>query len=328
MVMAAPLVEALAQAGHRVEVLAPAATRPVVSRMPGVAAGHLARFPHGGLQLVERWRIARGLARLRFDAAIVLPNTLKSALAPWLAGIPVRIGYVGEGRYGLLNRTLRAATAGTELQTERYLQLAQALLGYVPASHRPSLRVTAPQRQQALRALGLEVGVPVLGLCPGAEFGPAKRWPPAHFAAVADAWHRHGGRTWLFGGPADRVAAAAILAELSPAAGESVVDLCGRTSLGQAIDLLSACTQVVCNDSGLMHVAAALDVPLVAVFGSTSIARTPPASARATALSLALDCAPCFERTCPLGHTRCLTALEPQRVLDALNWPLRPVGGD
>jgi heptosyltransferase-2 len=155
----------------------------------------------------------------------------------------------------------------------------------------------------------------VLALAPGAEYGPAKRWPARHFAEIARAHAARGYRVWLVGSAKD----AAITAEVASLAGVALADLAGRTSLDEAIDLLSLAARVVSNDSGLMHVAAALDRPLAAVFGSSSPAYTPPLSPRARVISLNLDCSPCFQRECPLGHTNCLQKLDPAQVLAALD---------
>jgi heptosyltransferase-2 len=324
LLMAGPLLRALGEVGgHRVTVLAPPATRPLVSRLPGVTAGRLAPLAHGRLQLRTRLRLAAGLRRERFDAAVVLPNTFKAALPPFLARIPLRAGYLGEQRRGLLNRVLPLDPERTPRLVDRYLRLAgtvdPALAGADADALRPRLIVDPRGRDRALDRLAPERDGPVLALAPGAEFGPAKRWPPRHFAAVARAQLDRGGSVWLLGGRGDRPAAAAILAELPQALRSRCTDLTGRTGLTEAVDLLSLCDRAVTNDSGLMHVAAAVGVPLVAVFGSTSPAYTPPATDRAVVERLGLACSPCFERTCPLGHTDCLEQLGPERVLAALD---------
>jgi heptosyltransferase-2 len=161
----------------------------------------------------------------------------------------------------------------------------------------------------------LDASVPVTVLAPGAEYGPAKRWPARHFAEVARTLAARGSRVWLLGSTKDQP----VTAEVQRLSGGVCEDLAGRTSLDEAIDLMSVAVRVITNDSGLMHVAAALDRPLAAVFGSSSPAFTPPLSARARVVSLRLSCSPCFARTCPLGHTNCLETLPPADVLAAVD---------
>jgi heptosyltransferase-2 len=269
-------------------------------------------FGHGDLRLLERRRFARGLAG--YSHAVVLPNSFKSALIPWHAGIARRTGWRGEMRLGLLDDLRTLDEEALPLIVERYAALAQprgeALRRPLP---RPALRVDAAARDAAIARYALDASRPILALAPGAEYGPAKRWPARHFAALATAAAALGESTWIFGSARDTPIAREIQA-LAPAA----VDLTGRTSLEEAIDLLSLARRVVSNDSGLMHVAAALDRPMAAVFGSSSPAFTPPLSARAAVVSLNLSCSPCFARSCPLGHTNCLETLPPAEVEAAL----------
>ena len=167
-------------------------------------------------------------------------------------------------------------------------------------------------RVDALRGeLGLDAS-PATVLCPGAEFGPAKRWPAAHYAAVARHELSSGRQVWLLGSAGDAQACGEIAG-----AAPGVVNLAGRTSLLDAVDLIAQAGRVVCNDSGLMHVACAVGVPVVAVFGSTSPSFTPPLGPTARVVRNDLPCSPCFERECPLGHLRCLTELEPRQVIEA-----------
>ena len=291
-----------------IDVLAPPWVLPVYRRMPQVDRAIANPFGHGDLRLGERRRFAKSLDR--YSRAVVLPNTLKSALIPWHAGVPVRTGWRGEGRYVLLNDLRRLDEEALPLIVERYAALAQpageALRRPLPE---PRLRVDEAARSATVAKYALDATRPVLALAPGAEYGPAKRWPPRHFAAVANAAIARGEAAWIFGSAKDTPVAREILA-LAPGA----LDLTGRTSLDEAIDLLSLAARVVSNDSGLMHVAAALDRPMAAVFGSSSPAFTPPLSAKARVVSLGLSCSPCFARTCPLGHTNCLETLEPAEV--------------
>ena len=296
-----------------IDVLAPPWALPVYRRMPEVAGTHALAFGHGDLELGDRRRFAKTLPR--YDRAVVLPNTFKSALIPWHAGIPVRTGYRGEMRYGLINDMRRLDEAALPLIVERYAALAQpageALRRPLPE---PRLLVDESARRATLARFALVMSKPVAAFAPGAEYGPAKRWPARHFASLAASLALRGYQVWLMGSPKD----AEVTAEIQRLSGNACIDFAGRTSLDEAIDLMSFAAHVVTNDSGLMHIAAALDRPTTALFGSSSPAFTPPLSARARVIYLKLSCSPCFKRDCPLGHTNCLVTLEPTRVLATL----------
>jgi heptosyltransferase-2 len=284
--------------------------------MPEVDGALVQPVGRGRLGLGARRRLGLGL-RGRYGWAVVLPNSVKSALVPAWARIPRRTGYVGEFRYGLLTDARRLDTARLPRTVDRFVALAGPRDAPPPTIVPPRLHVTPEAAAGALDAVGLaRPQGPLLAVCPGAEYGPAKRWPANHFAALARRRLAQGWAVWLFGSPAD----AAVTAEVAAAA-PGAVDLAGRTGLNQAVALLSLADAVVTNDSGLMHVAAALDRTVVALFGSSSPAMTPPLSDRATVLSLALPCSPCYQRTCPLGHLNCLRGLEPERVERALEPP-------
>ena len=296
-----------------IDVLAPGWVLPVYRRMPEVAASLELPFGHGDLKLGERRRFARSLPR--YDRAVVLPNSFKSALIPWHAGIAARTGYRGEMRYGLLNDMRSLDEKDLPLIVERYAALAQpageALARPVP---QPRLAIDEASRHATARKCGVDLAKPVAVFAPGAEYGPAKRWPARHFADLAKTLASRGFQVWLLGSNKD----SAVTAQIQRLSGEACIDFAGRTSLDEAIDLMSFAAHVVTNDSGLMHVAAALDRPTAAIFGSSSPAFTPPLSARARVITLKLECSPCFRRECPLGHTNCLVTLEPALVLEAI----------
>jgi heptosyltransferase-2 len=313
MVMIEPLL-ALLKERHpapAIDVLAPAWSRPLLERMPAVRRAIDLPIGHGALALTERWRIGRML-RGRYSEAIVLPGSWKSALIPFFAGIRRRTGFVRELRFGLLNDIRRLDKRALPMTVQRFWALGNESGTPPPARLIPRLHSDPAAVAATRAALGMTGQAPVLVLCPGAEYGPAKRWPTAHFAAVACHHLARGWQVWLLGSAKDAPVTAAIAAQAPGAA-----DLAGRTDLGQACDLIAAADLVISNDSGLMHVAAAFDRPLVAVYGSSDPGFTPPLSPRARVLTLNLPCSPCFKRECPLGHLNCLNDLPPARVLDA-----------
>ncbi|MBA1201655.1 lipopolysaccharide heptosyltransferase II [Pseudomonas capeferrum] len=326
MVMAQTLFQCLKQRHPAcvIDVLAPEWSRPILERMPEVRQALSFPLGHGVLDLASRRRIGRSLAG-QYDQAILLPNSLKSTLVPFFAGIPRRTGWRGEMRYVLLNDVRTLDKARYPLMIERFMALAYEPGAELPTPYpRPSLRIEAESRDAALAKFGLALDRPVLALCPGAEFGEAKRWPAEHYAQVAETKIREGWQVWLFGSKNDHPGGETIRERLIPGLREEATNLSGETSLAEAIDLLSCADAVVSNDSGLMHVAAALNRPLVAVYGSTSPGFTPPLADQVEIVRLGIECSPCFDRTCRFGHYNCLRLLEPAAVnaaLQRLNGP-------
>lgn len=286
----------------RIDVLAPAWVAPVVRRMPEVAGVIETPFAHGRLALRERWRLARTLKALGYDQAIVLTNTWKSALLPFFADIPIRSGYVGESRYGLLNLLYRRRP-GREPMALHYARLAEKPGAEIALPlPEPRLAVDAQSARATRERFGIAGDYAVL--CPGAEYGPAKRWP--YFAELSQ-----------------RLALPAVVLgsaqERELGAGVKGRNLAGETTLDEAIELLAGAALVVSNDSGLMHIAAALGRPQVALYGSSSPQHTPPLSAHARVLWLGIECSPCYARVCPLGHFRCMRELSAAQVLEAVH---------
>ena len=301
----------------QLHVLAPAWTRPLLERMPEVARAIDMPLGHGRVGLGARWRLGRALRAEGYAEAIVLPNSFKSALVPLFARIPRRSGWRGEARCWILNDCRVLDKARYPLMVQRFAALALPPGAPLPDRLPYPALATRPDIE-ALRTRFALAASPALALCPGAEFGPSQQWPPGHYAALAARAVADGRDVWLFGSANDRPAAAAILAALAPAQRQRCRDFTGRTTLAEAIDLLSLAQAVVSNDSGLMHVAAALGRPLVVVYGSSSPGFTPPLATRVRTLALGLDCSPCFARRCPLGHHRCMRELGPERVWRAL----------
>ena len=317
--MAQPLLARLRERlpAARIDAVAPAWVAPVLRRMSEIEEVVVAPFEHGEMHLRRRWKFGRAMRARRYDQAIVLPNSWKSALVPFFADIPVRCGYVGESRYGLLNLLYRAPQNGARApMAEHYARLAEPPRATLKLPlPEPRLAVDAAQALAAAQRFGF-APPPALNavFCPGAEYGPAKRWPAEHFARLAAALATLGVRVWLLGSGGDR----GVCDEVSAASGGAATSLAGRTTLDEAVELIAASDFVVTNDSGLMHVAAALGRPQVALFGSSSPEHTPPRSARARVARIDIECSPCYARECPLGHFRCMRELGVGRVLSGL----------
>lgn len=317
MVMTQSLLIALRRRDPDVEidVLAPAWSLPVIARMPEVRRGIELPAGHGELGWGKRRRLGRELREAGYDQAIVLPRSAKAALTPWFAHIPVRTGYRGELRYGLINDRRPLDKAVLTQTVQRFVALGlPADAPQPPEVPHPRLTVDAERQAVLRREHGLGANEALVGLMPGAEYGPAKQWPAVYFGRLAERLADAGLRPVIFGSAKERELGAAIAAH-TPAA----VNLCGRTELIDVVDLLADCRAAVSNDSGLMHVAAAVGVPMAAVYGSSTPAYTPPLSDRAAVLYLDVACSPCFERVCPLGHTQCLTRIGVSDVMTALD---------
>jgi heptosyltransferase-2 len=328
--LAQPLLRRLHDKLGRVSIdaLAPPWCGLLLARMPEINEVIPSPFAHGELRLRARWKLGRELAQRHYDQAIVLPNSFKSALIPFFADIPLRAGYVGESRYGLLNLVHKLDAARLPLMAERYAQLAEKP-GAELQRPLPSVRleVDPVNTARTTARLDLDRSRPIAVFCPGAEYGPAKRWPARHFAALARELAQRNYAIWLIGSGKD----AELGEEIRAQSGGVCENLCGKTDLASAIDLLSCAAVVVSNDSGLMHVAAALGKPLVALYGSSSPAHTPPLSLSsqpglARIVKIDIACSPCFARQCPLGHFKCMNDLLPARVLAEIDALREPAG--
>jgi len=317
MVMAHSLYQVLAAERDDpvIDVLAPAWTLPLLERYPEVRRGIDLPFGHGTLDLKNRWRLGKSLRSESYDQAIVLPRSLKSAIIPFAARAKRRTGYLGEMRFGLLNDIRPLDKKKLPRTVDRFVNLASVKSSQEkPAIPYPTLKPDVDRLGELMHKLELEPGKNVLGLCPGAEYGPAKQWPVSHFADVARKWHQAGHPVWIFGSEKDRP----IGEQIQQLSNGACQNLCGKTELLDVVDLLSECSAVVTNDSGLMHVAAASGARVISIFGSSDPGHTPPLNKGAKILTADVPCRPCMKRTCRYGHYHCLEYVTADRVLDSL----------
>lgn len=299
-----------------IHVLAPGWSEPILARMPEVTKTLVLPFGHGQFGLVGRWKLGRSLVSEGFTQAIILPRSWKSALVPFAAKIPLRTGFLGEQRYGLLNDRRDLDKKLLDQTVKRYTVLGLAThADFTPETvNFPKLEVDLAHQKALFKSLGLS-DKPAIALMPGAEYGPAKQWPLAYFRELAEKLVAAGKQVWILGGAKDAAAGA----EIAAAGLTELHNLCGKTQLVDVVDLLAAAEAAVTNDSGLMHVAAAVGTKVHAIYGSSSPAYTPPLTDNNKIHYLALDCAPCFKRVCPLGHTNCLKQISIAQVLSCLH---------
>jgi heptosyltransferase-2 len=300
----------------QIDVLAPAWSLDLLQAMPQVNKGHVLDTSHGEFGLKKRYQLAQRLKNEGYDWSIVLPNSFKSALVPWWAKIAVRTGFRREMRYGLINdmRILDKQALGKTV--ERFVALGRSPHPRKVTDYPlPKLELDRQQLRETSSKFALDGSKKLLALCPGAEYGPAKRWPEAHYAAVAQAAIRQGWRVVILGSAKDTAVSHKIVSLVQS---ERCIDLCGKTSMSEVVALLKLSTAAVSNDSGLMHIAAAVDTHLIAIYGSSDPDFTPPLNPTAEIIYRGLECSPCFQRVCPKGHLDCLVGIEPQQVVSSL----------
>jgi len=301
-----------------IDVAAPAWTLPLIERMPEINKGIALPFKHGQFALFERIKFGRSLRHQGYTQAIILTNSFKSAILPFAAKIPQRTSFLGEMRYGLINDIRPLDKEKLPRTVDRFVSLGLPLNADLPANL-PNPTLTADTENALANLQKLGVAAPtnkVLGLCPGAEYGEAKRWPAEYYAEVAREALNKGWQVWLFGSDKD----IPVTQTINQLTNNQCLDLGGKTNLSEAIDLMSLCDALVSNDSGLMHVAAALDKKLVAIYGSSDPHHTPPMHPQAVILYLGLECSPCFKRECPFldknMHLQCLKKITPESVIN------------
>ncbi|MGV3580941.1 MAG: lipopolysaccharide heptosyltransferase II [Methylophilus sp.] len=304
-----------------IDVAAPAWTLPLLDRMPEVSEKIALPFKHGELAFWQRIRFGKSLRNKGYTQAIILTNSFKSALLPWAAGIPKRTSFLGEMRYGLINDVRPLDKTKLKKTVERFISLGLPIEQPLP-NELPIPTLVANQVNGIACLNKLNTPKPtanVLGLCPGAEYGEAKRWPAEHYAEVAKIAITKGWQVWLFGSDKD----VPITSQINQLTQNQCIDFGGKTKLGEAIDLMALCDTIISNDSGLMHVAAALDKKLIAIFGSSDPYHTPPMHPNAVIEYLGLECSPCFKRECPLmldEHLKCLKDIKPSNITKQLNF--------
>ena len=296
----------------QIDVLAPEWSFPLLDRMPEVRKGISMPLMHGQFGFSKRRQLGKQLQAEKYDQAILLPNSWKSALIPFFAKIPLRTGYIGEVRWGLLNDARKLDKQSLSMTVQRFVALGlaknkEAIVDY-PI---PNLTIEQQKQFAVAEKFQLTQTDKVLAICPGAEYGPAKQWPAEHYAELAKQKIAQGWSVFIFGSEKDK----AVSEQINQLAGNGCQDFSGKTTLAEAVDLMSLAQVVVSNDSGLMHVAAALDKKVIAIYGSSDPGFTPPLNASAKVIDLNLDCSPCFKRECPLGHTHCLTEIPASQIL-------------
>lgn len=306
-----------------IDVVAPAWSAPVLARMPEIRNVVEVNLQHGKFQFMERYRVGKSLQG-EYDRAIILPRTFKSALIPYFAKIPIRTAYRGEMRYGLVNDMRKLDTAVTYKAVEKYLYLAPEAspeashdasqitqaLNAKPEIHNPKLSVDNDKRHQSALRLGIDESARSIAFMPGAEFGPSKQWPGKYFGELATRFTQQGYKVYVFGSPKDNV----IGEEIAQTSNGDAINLCGQTNLEEAVDLLSLVKVAITNDSGLMHIAAAVGIPVVTIYGSITPKYTPPLTDKKEIQYLDLECSPCWKKQCPFGHYNCLNNIEVESV--------------
>jgi heptosyltransferase II len=304
-----------------INVLAPAWSLPLLDRMPEVSKAVVLPLNHGQLGLMTRIKLGRQLQSENYDQAIVLPNSWKSALIPFFANIPLRTGFLGECRWGLLNDIRKLDKSILTMTVQRFVALGLPQTALQPPNYQnPSIPANKTGQDVVIQKFDLTPTEKILVLCPGAEYGPSKRWPAAYFAKVAQAKIKQGWQVWLLGSEKDKEASEAI----NKLTNQQCRDFIGHTSLAEAVDLISLANTVIANDSGLMHLAAALDKNVIAIYGSTPPEFAPPLCTKAQIVFLNLPCSPCRQRVCPLypvghpNHTQCLTEIKPEQILELI----------
>ncbi len=316
----------------RITVLSPGYTAPLLQAMPEVDEIISVDLPRKKFNFFKRMALGKSLRDKKFTHAIILPNSFKSALIPFFAKIPKRVGFVGEFRYGFLTHACRLDPKKWPRMIDRFCALFKSCnpcfdLEKLPYPHlqlnkKLDKKLDKNWQEEVLNKWNFDLKAPTLAICPGAEFGPAKQWPAKYFAELALKKMKEGWQVWIFGSKKDEVIGREIAGILDSNSSRNYLNFIGSTSLEEAMALLSYASMVVSNDSGLMHIASALGRPVIGIYGSTSPDFTPPLSESAKVMSLNLPCQPCFQRVCPLKgekYMACLNQLTPEKIEQAFD---------
>lgn len=318
MVMAQVLYKAIKAHSNsaQIHVVAPAWSRPLLERMPEITKVHGLNVAHGEFGFKKRYQLGMSLRAESFAEALILPRSYKAALVPMLAKIPKRVGELGESRYGLINHVLSSNKSKKIPTACNYLRFANinADITRIKKQFAPELSVDRENQAKVIEKLAIPQDSPLVACMVGAEYGPSKQWPMEHFISLINMLHEQGINVCLLGSQKDAVMGKKIESSCQ----QAVENLCGKTSLLDVIDILASCSVAVSNDSGLMHIAAAVDVPIVSMYGATTPQYTPPLHSNAKAFYMKLECSPCWQRTCQYQHYRCLKDIVPEQVFKSV----------
>ena len=313
-------------ANLELDVFAAVSVQTMLSRMPEVNNIIINPFAHQELSLIKRIKLGILLRQTHYDQVFVLPNSFKSALMPFFAKIKKRTGFIGETRYGLLNDIYKLDKHQLPLMIDRFCALANNGIKPVNIEY-PQLTINKNNQQQLIAKFNLDPMRPIIAFCPAAEYGPAKRWFPEHFANLADMLIKDDYQVIILGSNKDvaigeEIIDAVITAQRHACPGihkNKILNICGKTNLADAIDLLGLSHTVITNDSGLMHIACAVNSKVVALYGASSPKFTPPLSNKSEIIQIKLFCSPCMRRTCRFGHYNCLRFITPKMVYDKIS---------
>ena len=303
----------------QIDVMSPHWSLALLERMPEVCKKIVSPFSHGETKLFERYKLGQGLKKENYDRAIILTNSLKSSLIPYFARIGVRTGWLGEFRYGLINDIRSSKKLKKSLMVEKFAALSLYEENYsIENLTFPELEINFANQRNFLEEFSLDYSKNTMAICPGAEFGPSKRWPAEYYAEIAKFYVNKGWNVLCIGSKNDEDIGIEIGSLNNLRSNESFINLIGKTSLQDAIDILAFTEKVVTNDSGLMHIAAAVKTPLVALYGPSSPEYTPPLISKKKILRKTQGYEKVRYGSNEKGYHQSLLDIKPEEVLDAL----------